>query len=136
MIRREEIRELAEFQSGEACALSFYFQPPTPQNKSHREEVIMAKDLVRAAMQEAGKNGRSRSARADLDRILQVAEHLHGNQAHAKAIFACSAQGFWREFDLPPRLPGSSLSLNQRFHLRPMVAMLGSMYRACVALVD
>ena len=136
MIRREDIRELAEFHSGEGCALSFYFQPRTPQNRSHREEVIMAKDLVRAALREADKNGRARSARADLDRILQLAEHLHGNQTRAKAVFACSTKNFWREFDLPPRLQGSSIALNRRFHLRPLVPMLGSMYRACVALVD
>jgi hypothetical protein len=48
MITREEIRELAQFQAaGDATALSFYFQPQRPQNKSHREEAILAKDLAR-----------------------------------------------------------------------------------------
>src|SRR5437868_875236 len=136
MIRREDIRELAEFFSGEGCALSFYFQPRTPQNKSHHEEVILAKDLVKAALGEAEKNGKKRSTRADLDRILQLAENLHGNQAHAKAVFACSAKNFWREFDLPPQLTGSSLSLNRRFHLRPLAPVLGNLSSACVVLVD
>ena len=50
MITREDIRELAAFQSnGDGCALSFYFQPRTPQNRSHKEEAILAKDLVRQA---------------------------------------------------------------------------------------
>src|SRR5712691_1497444 len=121
MITREDVRELAQFQCNkqESCALSFYFQPRTPQNKSHREEVILAKDLVRNALREAEKNGKNSCARSDLDRILRIAEELHGNQAHAKAIFACSAQRFWREFELPPHLPGSNLFVNQRFHLRP-----------------
>ncbi|HLK32578.1 MAG TPA: hypothetical protein VKT29_05770, partial [Terriglobales bacterium] len=136
MIRRQDIRELAQFQSGEGCALSFYFQPRTPQNKSHREEAILAKDLVRGALREVDKNGKGRGTRADLDRILEIAERMHGNQARAKAIFACSEQGFWREFDLPPRLSGSSVSVNKRFRLRPLAAILGSLYRAAVVLVN
>src|SRR6266571_1175018 len=133
MIRREDIRELANVYSEEGCALSFYSQPSTPRNKSHREEVILAKDLVRNALREAEKNGKNSCARSDLDRILRIAEELHGNQAHAKAIFACSAQGFWREFELPPHLPGSNLFVNQRFHLRPLAAVLHTMSEACVA---
>ena len=46
---RDEIRELAAFQADEskgACALSFYFQPDPPQDRSHRREAIVAKDVV------------------------------------------------------------------------------------------
>ena len=57
MITREEIRQLAQFESPAGCAISFYFQPQTPQNKSHREEAIMAKDLVRDALRKAERNG-------------------------------------------------------------------------------
>ena len=127
MITREEIRELAQFQmNGEpACALSFYFQPRTPQNKSHREESILVKDLVRNALREAEKNGKDGCARADLDRILDLAENLHGNQARAKAIFACGARNFWREFDLPPQFPATQLFVNRRFHLKPLARLAG-----------
>ena len=60
MITREDIRELAEFQgSGTDCAISFYFQPARPSNKSHREQAILAKDLVRQALREAEKSGRN-----------------------------------------------------------------------------
>ena len=107
MIRREDLRELAQFRSEEGSALSFYFQPGTPQNKSHREEVILAKDLVREAMRELERNGNGKIAREDLDRILQVAEGMHGNQTQAKLVFACASAGFWREFDIPARLPGT-----------------------------
>jgi peptide subunit release factor 1 (eRF1) len=138
MITREDIRELAQFQFDEPedCALSFYFQPRTPQNKSHREEAILAKDLVRDAMREAEKNGKNGGARADLDRILDVAGNLHGNQARAKAIFACGSRNFWREFDLPPRLTGTQLFVNCHFHLKPLTALLGAQPRLCLALVD
>jgi hypothetical protein len=87
MITREQIRELAQFQSavGE-CAVSFYFQPQTPQNKSHREEAILAKDLVRNAQKAYANNGSKAALRADLDRILELAENLHGNQASARVV--------------------------------------------------
>ncbi len=138
MITREDIRELAQFQfdDKESCALSFYFQPRPPQNKSHREEAILAKDLVRNAMREAEKNGKNGCARADLLRMLSVAETLHGHQNRAKVIFACGAKNLWREFDLPPELPGSQLVVNSRFHLKPLALLLGAQRRVCVALVN
>ena len=136
MITRDDIRELAQFRNDEGCALSFYFQPTTPQDRSHREEAILAKDLVKRALQEAQKNGKNGCARTDLDRILEIAEHLHGNQARAKAIFACKSANLWREFDLPARLLKTSLSVNQRFHLRPLAAIVEALPRVCVALVD
>ena len=46
MITRDDIRELANFHSPEACAVTFYYQPATPLNKSHREDAILLKDLV------------------------------------------------------------------------------------------
>ncbi len=136
MITRDDIRELAQFRNDDGCALSFYFQPTTPPDRSHREEAILAKDLVKRALHEAQKNGRNGCARADLDRILEIAEHLHGNQARAKAIFACKSKNLWREFDLPARLSTTSLFVNQRFHLRPLAAILEALPTVCVALVD
>jgi len=138
MITREDVRELAQLQiNGEpACALSFYFAPHTPQNKSHRGEAILVKELVRNALREAEKSGKNGCARADLDRILTVAENLHGNQARSKAIFACGARNFWREFDLPPQLAATELFVNRRFHLKPLARLLGAQPRVWVALVD
>jgi len=138
MITREEIRELAQFRTNgeEGWALSFYFEPHTPQNKSHREETILAKDLVRKALREAEKNSKNGSTRADLNRILEMAEGLHGNQARARAVFACGSRNFWREFDLPSQLPGTQLFVNRQFHLKPLAALLGAQPRLCVVLVD
>ncbi|PYX61578.1 MAG: hypothetical protein DMG74_22385, partial [Acidobacteria bacterium] len=131
MITREDVRELAQFQCNkqESCALSFYFQPRTPQNKSHREEIILAKDLVRNALRESEKNGKNGCTREDLNRILDLAGKMHGNPARAKAIFACSAENMWREFDLPPQLPGTQLFVNRRFHLKPLGPLLGAQPR-------
>jgi peptide subunit release factor 1 (eRF1) len=136
MITRDDIRELANFHSPEACAVTFYYQPATPLNKSHREDSILLKDLVRNALREGLKKGRNGGAKADLERINSIVESLHGNGGKAKAIFACSKQGFWREFDIPPQLPKTNVLLNQRFHLKPLAAVLDSVHRVCVVLVD
>jgi peptide subunit release factor 1 (eRF1) len=138
MITREDIRQLAGFEvDGEQqYALSFFFQPQKPQNKSHREEAILAKDLVRDALQEVEKNRRKNGVRADLNRILELVGRLHGNQARAKAVFACGGRNFWREFDLPPQLPATSLFVNRRFHLKPLAVVAGAQPRLLVAVVD
>jgi peptide subunit release factor 1 (eRF1) len=138
MITREEIRDLAQFHTSgdEGWALSFYFEPRTPQNKSHREEAILAKDLVRKALRESEKSSRNGSTRADLNRILELAENLHGNQARARAVFACGSRNFWREFDLPSQLPGTQLFVNRQFHLKPLALLLGAQPHLSIALVD
>ncbi len=136
MITRDAIRELAEYESLEGCALTFYYQPDTPQNQSHREEAILVKDLVREALREAEKGGKNVCARADLDRILERAERLHGNGGRAKAIFADSSAGVWKEFDIPAWLPGTRLIVNRRFHLKPLAAILDASPKVCVCAMD
>ena len=62
MMTRDELRELAVFQADEtkgACALSFYFQPDPPQDRSHRREAIVAKDI---AFFRRSKPGRCRAS--------------------------------------------------------------------------
>ena len=136
MITREEIRQLAQVESPAGCAISFYFQPQTPQNKSHREEAILVKDLVRDIMRKAERNGNDVALREDLAKILQIAEGLHGNHSRGKAIFACREQGIWRELDVPPRLGHSQIKVNSRFHLRPLVHAYAGLPRTCIALVN
>jgi peptide subunit release factor 1 (eRF1) len=136
MITRKEIRDLAEFQSARGCAVTFYYQPDTPQNQSHREEAILVKELGRAALREAEKEGRNDHARAALSRILDLAERLHGNAGKAKAVFADSSQGFWREFDIPAWLDKTRVMINRRFHLRPLAPLLEANPRVCVCVLD
>jgi len=136
MISREEVRELAQFGDERACALSFYFQPTPPRNKAHKEEVILTKDLAREALRRLEGSGKCESARADLDRILRLSQDLCGNGTHAKAVFACSAQGFWREYDLPAQLPGTQLLVDRHFHLKPLARLLGAFPRLGIVLLD
>ncbi len=137
MISRETIRKLAAFESQQNCAITFYYQPETPQNKAHREEAILVKDLIRNALREAEKDsGKNACARADLKRILDIADRLHGNGRKAKAIFAENASGVWQEFDLPPSLPGTRLIINRRVHLKPLATVLEHTPTVVVCLID
>lgn len=137
MITREELRQLAECRASHSNAISFYYQPPRPQNKSHKEESILVKDLVRDALRQGERNGGNGHVRADLERILELAENLHGNRSRAKAIFACAAQNIWKEFDLPARLRKTQLLLNSQFHLAPLAVFLDTNERrTCVAVID
>lgn len=136
MITRDDIRELASFQSPEGQAVTFYYQPSAPLNKSHREEIILVKDMIRNALREAEGHGKNGSTRSDLERIGSMIDPIHGNTGKAKAIFACSSQNFWREFDVPVQSLKPKIAVSQRFHLKPLAAVLDSEQRACVLLAD
>ena len=136
MITRDDIRELANFKSPQGCAVTFYYQPATPLNKSHREEAILVKDLIRTALREAEKQGKNGSTRIDLEKIGGMVDPLHGSSGKAKAIFACSQEGFWREFDIPAQLLSPKVAVSQRFHLKPLAAVLDGEQRTCVLLAD
>ena len=135
---RDEIRELAAFHADEtkgACALSFYFQPDPPQDRSHRREAIVAKDIVKQALKSAAASGKNGPLHADLDRVLDLATNLRGN-ARGKAVFACSAQNFWKEYELPPHLGATQIYLQPQFQLKPLAALLGGQPALCVVMLD
>jgi peptide chain release factor subunit 1 len=138
MMTRDEIRELAAFQADEnkgAYALSFYFQPDPPQDRSHRNEAILAKDVVKQALKQAEGKGKNGWLHADLDRVLEVANRLRGH-ARGRAVFACSAHNLWKEFDLPPRLGTTQVYVQPRLQLKPLAVLLGAQPSLCVAVVD
>ena len=134
MITRDDIRELANFQSAEGCAITFYYQPSTPPNKSHKEEAILVKDMIRGALHDAEKRGKNGSTRSDLERISNMVDPLHGSGG--KAIFACGQTGFWREFDVPGQFLKPKIAISHRFHLMPLAAVLDGKQRVCILLAD
>jgi peptide chain release factor subunit 1 len=138
MMTRQEIRELAAFQADEnkgAYALSFYFQPDPPQDRSHRHETIVAKDVVKQALKNANGKVKNGWLHADLDRVLEVASRLPGH-TRGRAVFACSAHNLWKEFDLPPRLGTTGIYVQPRLQLKPLAMLLGAQPDLCVAVVD
>ncbi|HTT17519.1 MAG TPA: host attachment protein [Candidatus Sulfotelmatobacter sp.] len=133
---REQIRELAQFQDQDSCAVSFYFQPSTPRNKAHKEDTILIKDLAREAIRAQESKGKKESARSDIDRIVRLSGELRSNGTHAKAVFACAKLNIWKEFDLPPTLPGTQLFVDRHFHLKPVAHLLGASPLLAIVLLD
>jgi peptide subunit release factor 1 (eRF1) len=133
---REQIRELAEFNDPNSCAVSFYFQPSTPRNKAHKEDTILIKDLAREAMRTLESKGKKEGARADIDRIVRLSGELRSNGTHAKVVFACGAQNVWREYDLPPTLGSTQLFVDRHFHLKPLAHLLGASPLLAIVLLD
>lgn len=138
MITRDEIRELAAFQADDqkgTCAVSFYFQPDPPQDRSHRNQTILAKDVLKQALKQAEGKGKNGWLHADLERVMEVTSQLRGH-AQGHAVFACSAHGLWKEFDLPPRLGTTHVYLQPRLQLKPLAKLLGAQPALGVAVVD
>ena len=135
-ITREQLRELAQFQDENSCAVSFYFQPATPRNKAHKEDTILIKDLAREALRALESKGKKEQARADIDRVVRLSGDLRSNGSHGKAVFACAGQNLWREYELPANLPGTNLFVDRHFHLKPIAHLLGATPLLGVVLVD
>ena len=135
-ITREQLRELAEFQDDQSCAVSFYFQPSTPRNKAHKEDTILIKDLAREAMRALESKGKRDCARADIDRVVRLSGELRSNGTHAKAVFACANRNIWHEYELPASLGSTQLVVDRHFHLKPLAHLLGASPLLGVVLVD
>jgi len=135
-ITREQLRELAEFQAEKTCAVTFYFQPSTPRNKAHKEDTILIKDLAREALRNLENKGIKDCAKVDIERVVRLSSELRSNGTHGKAVFACAAQNLWREYEVPPTLPGTQLFVDKHFHLKPLAHLLGASPLLGVVLVD
>jgi hypothetical protein len=61
---------------------------------------------------------------------------MHNNGGRAKAIFADSSKGIWREFDVPAKLSSTQIVVNSRFRLKPLAPLLEITPRVCVVLAD
>ncbi len=132
--------------SGSSGALGFYFQPTAchaiklTSERNHLDQGSCPGGVA-PEWQSKSKNKRriserSESVRADTDRILRLSQDLRGNGTHAKAVFACAAQDFWREYDLPPQLDSTQLLVNRHFHLKPLAHLLGAFPSLGVVLLD
>jgi release factor family 10 len=133
MIPKQELQELAEFWTEEGDALSFYFSPETPTELAHREEPILTKEKIQELF--GTLRGNNAAMRADIDRVLEVASSMKGNQGRSKVIFACHKRDFWRAYDLDARFP-SSVTAGKSFQLAPLSFAMAPHKRYCIALTD
>jgi len=112
------LKRLSSVHSSNGLAISFYYYPRTPQNRAHREQTILLKDMIRETRQRLEREGK-RGALADLERLSQLAEQW-AHDGGAKALFACQESGIFEVIDLPDTEGETTIYVNSRFHLRPL----------------
>ena len=78
----------------------------------------------------------AKRALGDVERISSLMETPYSNGGKAKAIFACGQAGILARVRFAAASAGHQMMLNQRFHLKPLAAILDGMQRVCVVLVD
>jgi peptide subunit release factor 1 (eRF1) len=132
MISRQDVERLADFRAANHSAISFYYVPVAPQDRSHRQESILIKDLIRG---ESRSKRAAASVRADLERIHWRANELR-EVSVPKAIFACHERGVWEEFDVPWTNVNSVIQVGRQFHIKPLVAAIEDSESVCIALID
>ena len=123
---REALRKLEGVSSEEKSGVKS-LEVKNTENKGRLKDLCDSKP---------GEKLKRDSVRADLDRVLRLAGELRTNGTHAKGVFACAHQGIWREYDLPPTLPGTQLFVDRHFHLKPIANLLGAYPRIGVVLID
>jgi hypothetical protein len=129
----DDFRNLAEFWTEEGDAISLYFQVPTPADKEHREEPILAKEKIKQKLKALQAN--SPADREDIARVLDAVAGMKGNHRVAKIIFACAAQKFWREYDVRGDF-GLRLDVGRSLVLAPLFAEQQKRKRYSIALAD
>jgi Bacterial archaeo-eukaryotic release factor family 10 len=132
-VTQKDLSALAHFCDERAHGVSFYFSLSSSPDNSHREEVLMIKELVRGtARQRKPEDGIGK----DLDAIVKVAEEVRQAPSRLRAIFACHDERVWHAFDLPACGSVSRLDVGRHFHLRPLLQALQSDARYCVVIVE
>jgi peptide subunit release factor 1 (eRF1) len=113
------LKRLSSIHSAKSTAISFYYFPQTPQNKAHREDVILIKDILRDTRKRLEAVG-TRAALPDLERISSVAEEWVRIGGAPRAIFACAEHGIFESVELADIQGKTAIHVNSRFHLRPL----------------
>ena len=105
MITRDDIGELARFECAEGGAVSFYYQPSTPQNKSHREEVADEREHV------GGKDGGG-TGRPEDGQAARRGPAVFGRVAGRRAVGGAGRYGrnWWTRAARRPTSPAASTS--------------------------
>lgn len=137
VVQPADLRVLARFEDRSARAVSFYLSSAAFADRSHRAEVIAVRRLAHSIVpSDSQEHPRSPELVSDLDAVLESAEQMQEGSPGFKAIFACGANKFWREFDLPVKTNLRFLQSGRHFYLAPLVRALDSCRPYCIVLVE
>lgn len=129
------LKKLSSIHSAKGTAISFYYFPQSPKDKSHRDDVILLKDLIRDTRKRL-ESEKKREAISDIERISTLVEQWVRNGETPKAVFASKEHGIFETLDLPDVDGETKIHVNSRFHLRPLSEASAKNGRYLVALAD
>ncbi|MBI4483539.1 MAG: hypothetical protein HY652_11705 [Acidobacteria bacterium] len=139
MIQREEIEKVRQFQSGEHPVTSLYLNIDA-ESHPYRKWEVQLKNLIKEKKEGLEGLDFSRkglhSVREDFERIQKYVQlELEINGTMGLAVFSCSAENFWRTFQLTVSVK-DRLTVDRSPYVIPLLAVFNGARKICVVLAD
>jgi peptide chain release factor subunit 1 len=135
----ESLRELAEFEARDGCAISLYLDldpstTPSPGDLQSRVNSLVDA-LHRRAEARGLTHGQREGLRTDVERIRRYLEdELDRDGLHGLALFSAGLDNFWRPLPLAHSVADES-HIGGEFYLAPLVPLVGRGEGTIVAVV-
>ncbi|MBZ5520786.1 MAG: hypothetical protein LAP21_00875 [Acidobacteriia bacterium] len=136
LVTPEDLHALARFTDPKAQAISFYFCLPSAADNSHRQEVVLIKDMIQEIFKRFPHGAPPAGLLQDLEALQTVTGEIREAPARLTAIFACRDQQEWQEFNLPALNAVSRLEPGRHFNLAPLLAAAESCAPYVVVLIE
>lgn len=139
LLNRGQIESLSSFRSRKHPTLSLFLD--TSRNRLSKKEIqISLKNLLQ---QGKARLSQMDLAKSDKEYLLKELDHIRsfcsrrlpGYKYVGMAVFSCSGEEFWQDFDLV-KSPRNMLIFDQSPYVRPLSAVLDEYHRICVVTSD
>jgi peptide subunit release factor 1 (eRF1) len=139
LLNRGQVESLSGFRSKEHPTISLFLD--TSRNRLSKKEIqISLKNMLQQGRSRLKQMDLSKSEKEylfkELDNIrVFCSRHLPGYKHVGLAVFSCSSEGFWQNFDLV-KSPRNMLIFDQAPYIRPLSAILDEYHRICILTSD
>lgn len=137
----DRLRELAGFRGVNGCAISLYLDldpstTPTGADVSSRINALLSDgERTENAHHRELTHEQRQALKADFERIRGYFEgDFNRDGAQGLALFAASADNFWRSIELADKVP-DEIKVRRQFYLAPLVPLVGRGDGALVAFI-
>ncbi|MFO7865692.1 MAG: hypothetical protein R6V02_02615 [Candidatus Aminicenantes bacterium] len=139
LLNREQVESLSGFRGREHLTTSFYLD--TSRNRLTKKEIqISMKNLLQQGKFRLNQMDLAKPKKEYLLKELEkigsfCSRRLPGYKHVGMAIFCCSGEGFWQDFELV-KSPRNMLIFDHSPYVRPLSAVLDEYHRVCVLTSD
>jgi len=132
----DSLRELANFQAENGCAISLYLDLDpsiTPTAGDFQSRVNSLVDTAGHVAPRSSSHAAREGLKADLDRLRQyLSEEFNRDGAHGAAVFCAGPDNFWLPLALAETVP-DTVTVGKGFYITPLVPLVGRGEGALVA---